>query len=173
MQLPNWNNDTDRSSNSWAFFREGQASLLKVPSTGMAVTIDIGEASNIHPKNKQEAGRRLALLALAETYHQAVVCDGPRFAKSETNRTAIKIYFTHTDGGLVARGDGLKSFAIAGADKKWHSAAARIEGDQAIVSSQAVTSPVAVRYGWANHPECNLFNGAGLPAVPFRTDRWP
>jgi len=173
VQLPNWNNDGDRSSNSWAFFREGQANILSVTNTGMAVTIDIGDAGNIHPKNKQEAGRRLALIALANTYHQALVCQGPQFSKCEPDGAALKIYFQHTDGGLMSRGGALKSFTIAGADKKWHPAAARIKGDTVIVASPEVAAPVAVRYGWANNPDCNLYNGAGLPAMPFRTDRWP
>ena len=172
VQLPNWNNDSDRSSNSWAFFREGQANILKVPNTSMAVTIDIGDADNIHPKNKQEAGRRIALLAMANTYQRDVVCHGPEFLKSETNGTETKIYFQHTNGELVAHGGALKSFAIAGADKKWHPADARIDGDAVIVSSQEVRQPVAVRYDWANNPNGNLFNGAGLPAMPFRTDHW-
>ena len=172
VQLPNWNNDGDRSSNSWAFFREGQANILKVTNTGMAVTIDIGDASNIHPKNKQEAGHRLALIALANTYHQALVFQGPQFSESESDGAALKIYFKHTDGGLVSRGGALKSFSIAGADKKWHPAAARIEGDTVIVSSLEVVVPVAARYGWENNPDCNLYNGAGLPAMPFRTDHW-
>ncbi|MEI6195729.1 MAG: 9-O-acetylesterase, partial [Verrucomicrobiota bacterium] len=172
VQLPNWNNDGDRSSNSWAFFREGQANILKVTNTGMAVTIDIGDASNIHPKNKQEAGHRLALIALANTYHQALVYQGPQFSESESDGAALKIYFKHTDGGLVSRGGALKSFSIAGADKKWHPAAARIEGDTVIVSSLEVVVPVAARYGWENNPDCNLYNGAGLPAMPFRTDHW-
>lgn len=171
-QLPNWNNDGDRSSNSWAFFREGQANILKVPNTGMALTIDIGDSGNIHPKKKQEAGRRLALLALAGVYHQAVISQGPQFWKHETNGAAIKLYFLHAAGGLVARGGPLKSFAVAGKDKQWHTAEARLDGDTVIVSSKEVPQPVAVRYGWANDPDCNLFNGADLPASPFRTDRW-
>ena len=92
VQLPNWNNDDDRSSNSWAFFREGQANVLKVPNTGIAVTIDIGDANNIHPKNKQEAGRRIALLALANTYHKIVNCHEPEFVRSEIHGAEVKIY---------------------------------------------------------------------------------
>jgi len=172
VQLPNWNNDGDRSRNSWAFFREGQANILKVPNTGMAVTIDIGEANDIHPKNKQEAGRRIALLALAKTYRQTVISHGPEFSKFETDDAAIKIFFTHTDGGLVARAGALKGFVVAGADKTWHPADARIEGDAVVVSSQEVPQPVAVRYDWANNPAGNLYNRAGLPAMPFRIDHW-
>ena len=173
VQLPNWNNDSDRSSNSWAFFREGQANVLKVPNTGMAVTIDIGDANNIHPKNKQEAGRRIALLAMANTYHQKVTCHGPEFKRSEINGAEIKITFTHTDGGLVAHDGGLKGFTIAGANKEWQPADARIEGDSVIVSSKEVPQPLAVRYAWLNNPDCNLYSRAGLPAMSFRTDHWP
>jgi sialate O-acetylesterase len=172
VQLPNWNKDGDRSSNSWAFFREGQANVLKAPNTGMAVTIDIGEANNIHPKNKQEVGRRLALLALAKTYDKEVICHGPEFEKLKSSRSEIKIHFNHADGGLVAHDGALKSFTIAGADKKWHLAEGRIEGAAVIVFSQEVPQPVAVRYDWANNPDGNLYNGAGLPAMPFRTDHW-
>jgi len=170
VQLPNWNNDGDRSSNSWAYFRKGQEDVLQVPNTGMAVTLDIGEADNIHPKNKQEAGRRLALLALAGTYHQPVVCEGPQFARCETNGAELILFFTDADGGLVARDGGLKGFEIAGADKMWHAATARIEGDTVVISVAEVPAPLAARYGWANNPAVNLYNGAGLPAWPFRTD---
>ncbi len=168
VQLPNYSN-----SDSWAFFREGQANILKVPNTGMAVTIDIGDAVNIHPKNKQEAGRRLALIALANVYQQKVIFLGPQFSQCEARGAEMKMIFQHTDGGLVAQGGALKNFTLAGADKKWHPAAARIEGDAVLVSSAAVPQPVAVRYDWAGNPNGNLYNGAGLPAMPFRTDRWP
>ncbi len=171
VQLPNWNNDGDRSGNSWAYFREGQENILQVPNTGMAVTLDIGEADNIHPKNKQEAGRRLALLALAGTYHQPVVCEGPQFDHCTTNGAEIAIWFTHADGGLVARNGDLRGFGIAGADKQWYPAVARIAGTAVLVSASGVPAPAAVRYGWANNPVVNLYNGAGLPARPFRTDR--
>jgi sialate O-acetylesterase len=172
-QLPNWNNGDDASHESWAFFREGQANTLKVPNTGMAVTIDIGEAGNIHPKNKQEAGRRLALLAQAKVYHQEVISQGPQYWKIEPNGAHIKIYSHHADGGLVAHGDVLKGFTIAGVDKGWQPAEARIDGDAVIVLSRGLSQPTAVRYGWANNPNGNLFNGAGLPGSPFRTDHWP
>ena len=172
VQLPNWNNDGDHRGNSWAFFREGHANILKVPNTGMAVTIDIGEPNNIHPKNKQEAGRRIALLVLAKTYQKNIICHGPEFSESERNGAEIKIHFSHTDGGLAAHDGALKGFAIAGADKKWHTADARIDGAAVIVSSQEVSQPIAVRYDWANNPDGNLYNGADLPAMPFRTDDW-
>lgn len=174
VQLPNWSTGGDESKASWAFFREAQANILKTaPNTGMAVTIDIGEANNIHPKNKQEAGRRLALLALANVYHRDVVCHGPQFEKLALDGATAKISFAHAEGGLVARGAELNGFAVAGADKQWHPATAKIEDNAVRVSSAQVPSPVAVRYDWANNPDGNLYNGAGLPAMPFRTDRWP
>ena len=173
VQLPNWNNDGDHTSNSWAFFREGQANSLQVPATGMAVTIDIGEADNIHPKNKQAAGHRLALIALAKVYHQPVIFQGPQFARCETNGVTIRIYFKQAAGGLLVHDGAVKGFLIAGVDKKWHLACAQIDGDAVMVSSPEVLHPVAVRYGWANNPDGNLYNGAGLPVMPFRTDRWP
>jgi sialate O-acetylesterase len=166
VQLPNYNND------SWAFFREGQAKVLKVPNTGMAVTIDLGEANNIHPTNKQEAGHRLALIALANVYGNQIVFLGPQFAKCETNGAKIIIKFLNTNGGLVARDGALRGFVIAGADKQWHSADAKIEKGGVIVSSPNVPEPLAVRYDWAGNPDGNLYNDAGLPAMPFRTDQW-
>ena len=173
VQLPNWINNDDRSQTSWAYFREGQARVLKSPNTCMAVTIDIGDPEDIHPKNKQEVGRRLALLALKNVYHQRVVCQGPEYRKDKSKGPKLKIYFHHTDGGLVVHGGKLNGFVIAGADRQWHSADARIEGDTIFVSSKEVPQPVAARYDWANDPEGNLYNGAGLPAMPFRTDNWP
>ena len=172
VQLPNWRNDDDVSHASWAYFREGQAKVLKATNTGMAVTIDIGDPDNIHPQNKQEAGRRLALLALKNVYHQRVVCQGPQYWKDKSKGPELKIYFHNTDGGLVAHGGKLKEFVIAGADRQWYPADARIEGDTIFVSSKEVAQPVAARYDWANDPEGNLYNGAGLPAMPFRTDDW-
>ncbi len=172
VQLPNWKNNDDGSHASWAYFREGQAKGLKVPNTGMAVTIDIGDPENIHPKNKQEVGRRLALLALKNVYHQRVVCQGPEYWKGKSKGPELKIFFHHTDGGLVVHGGKLNGFVIAGTDRQWHPAEARIAGDTIFVSSKEVPQPVAARYDWANDPEGNLYNGAGLPAMPFRTDDW-
>ncbi len=171
VQLPNWENPNESSHESWAWFREGQANALKsVPGTGMAVTIDIGEADNLHPKNKQEAGRRVSLIALNQVYHKPVVCFGPRLSKATTGGNEVKIYFTDTDGGLMCHGSELHGFVVAGKDKFWHSATAKIEGDAVVVSSAEVPKPIFVRYGWANNPDGNLYNGAGLPAMPFRTD---
>ena len=144
-----------------------------VPNSGMAVIYDVGNKTDIHPKNKQEVGRRLSLWALAKVYEQKVpAASGPLPAAHEIKGSEIIVTFKHADGGLVAKGGELKGFAISGADKKWLRAKARIEGDKVIVTSADVKQPVAARYAWENWPTCNLYNGAGLPASPFRTDDW-
>lgn len=162
------------SESAWAELREAQSMALSLPKTGMAVAIDIGEADDIHPKNKQEVGRRLALAALAIAYGKDVVYSGPLYESMSIEGNRIRLRFKHVDGGLVAKdGEGLKGFAIAGEDRKFVWAEARIEGDTVVVSSPQVPNPVAVRYAWADNPVCNLYNRAGLPASPFRTDDWP
>ena len=139
----------------------------------MAVTIDIGDANDIHPKNKQEVGRRLSLIALNQTYGKGNSYSGPIYSRMQLRNNEIEISFEHTDGSLVAQGGELKGFTIAGTDHIFYPAKARIAGDKVIVYSEKVSFPIAVRYGWANNPECNLYNKAGLPASPFRTDDWP
>jgi sialate O-acetylesterase len=167
------------SDSAWAELREAQSLTLKVPATGQAVIIDIGEARDIHPKNKQDVGKRLALWALAKTYGKEMVYSGPVYKSQEIQGDKVVLTFDSIGGGLVAKeGDqlkdaALKGFAIAGSDKKFVWADARIEGDKILVSSSKVKSPVAVRYAWADNPECNLYNRADLPASPFRTDDWP
>ncbi len=155
----------------WAALREAQLLTLREPNTGMAVTIDIGEADDIHPKDKQDVGSRLAQWALAKTYHRPLVPSGPLYRTNEIEGGEVTVRFDHAEG-LTARGGPLVGFAIAGADRKFVWADARIEGDRVIVSSPQVAAPVAVRYGWADNPAVNLYNGAGLPASPFRTDDW-
>ncbi len=157
----------------WAELREAQLMTLSAPNTGMAVTIDIGEANDIHPKNKQDVGRRLALWALAKTYDKNIVYSGPIYKSMKVDGNNVILSFDNVGGGLVAKGDLLKGFAIAGADKKFVWADAKIKGDTIVVSSDKVASPVAVRYAWAKNPVCNLYNKEGLPATPFRTDTWP
>jgi sialate O-acetylesterase len=159
---------------SWAELREAQLMTLEMANTGMAVIIDIGDAKNIHPTNKQDVGKRLALWALANTYSKEVVYSGPLYKSMAKKDTAIILSFDHVGGGLVAKGgESLKGFAIAGADHKFVWADAKIEGDKIVVSSDKVADPTAVRYAWADNPVCNLYNKAGLPASPFRTDTWP
>ncbi len=160
---------------SWAEFREAQAMVAKnVHNSCLATTIDTGDPDNIHPIDKVQVGDRLAFCALAHDYGQKNPYSGPTLASVENlPGGAIKIHFDHTDGGLVVKGDTPGEFSIAGADHKWYWADARIEGDTVIVSSQALAKPVAVRYAWQSFPTATLYNGAGLPAVPFRTDDWP
>jgi sialate O-acetylesterase len=174
VQLANFMERKDEPGDSaWAELREAQLMTLKLPNTGMAVTIDIGEAADIHPKNKQDVGKRLAAWALGTTYGQKVAISGPLYDSMKVEGSKIRLRFTHADGGLVAKGGKLAGFAIAGEDRKFVWADATIDGDTVVVSSPQVPSPVAVRYAWADNPECNLYNGAGLPASPFRTDDWP
>ena len=160
--------------NDWAELREAQALTAKnVVHSGLAVAIDVGEANDIHPKNKAEVGRRLALCALAETYKKPIEYSGPWYKSMKVKGSQVRLAFDHVDGGLAARGSELQGFAIAGEDRKFIWAQAQIEGKYVIVSSPQVAKPVAVRYGWDINPVCNLYNQAGLPAVPFRTDDWP
>jgi sialate O-acetylesterase len=174
VQLANFMARKDQPAESgWAALREAQTMTLSLPKTGMATIIDIGDAGNIHPKNKQDVGKRLALAAEAGTYGKTVVYSGPMYEsmKVEGNKAILK--FKHIGGGLVAKGDKLTGFAIAGEDNKFVWADAKIDGDAVIVFAKDVAKPVAVRYAWADNPECNLYNKADLPAVPFRTDDWP
>lgn len=158
----------------WAELREAQAMTAKsVPNCGLAITIDIGEANDIHPKNKREVGRRLALSALATTYGKSVVGSGPWFRAIDIENDRIRIHFDHSDGGLVLKGASNRSFAVAGSDRKFVWATPVIDGDSVIVSSPEVKHPVAVRYAWDTNPQACLYNGVGLPAVPFRSDSWP
>ncbi|MGA3159774.1 MAG: sialate O-acetylesterase [Terracidiphilus sp.] len=153
--------------------REGQAQILMLPNTGLAVAIDVGDPDNVHPKNKAPVGERLALIALANVYGRKLEFSGPRYSSMKTEGHAIRIRFTHVDGGLVARDGPLKWFQIAGENHQFVDAEATIEGDSVLVKSDKASTPVAVRYAWANYPiGCNLFNATGLPAAPFRTDAW-
>ena len=160
----------DADSNN-PLVREAQATILKLPNTGMAVTTDIGERKNVHPKNKQDVGDRLSRIALAKVYGKSLEYSGPQYTSMAVEGDKIRLKFSHLGGGLVARGGPLKWFSIAGADGNFVPADASIDGDTVVVHSDAVSAPVAVRYAWVNYPEgCNLFNAAGLPAPQFRTD---
>ncbi|MCX6621743.1 MAG: sialate O-acetylesterase [Acidobacteria bacterium] len=154
----------------WAEVRETQANGLQLRNTGMAVTIDIGDPDDVHPKNKQDLGLRLGLAARALAYGGKLVYSGPIFRQFTREDTALRIWFDHTGGGLVAKGGTPKGFVIAGADGEFVPAEARIEDNTVLVSSPRVPAPVAARYAWANYPDCNLYNTEGLPASPFRTD---
>jgi sialate O-acetylesterase len=158
----------------WAELRAAQAFTARtVTNSGLAVAIDVGDANDIHPKDKKEVGDRLALLALANHYGFKAPCSGPTFVRVEEIPGALKLHFDHTDGGLVVKGDKLEEFSIAGADRKWFWADAKIEGGAVVVSSPKVPKPVAARYAWQSNPNATLFNGAGLPAAPFSTDDLP
>ena len=175
VQLPNFMAPQREPSETsgWVIVREGMLNTLRTPNTGMAVTVDIGEEKNIHPKNKQDVGKRLAAWALVTTYGVGKVAGGPIYSSCEKRGDRIIVSFDNVGDGLAVAGDGLlKGFAIAGDDRKFVWADARIEGDKVIVSSSQLGRPVAVRYAWAANPACNLANSAGLPASPFRTDDW-
>jgi len=158
---------------AWAELREAQLMTLSLPNTGMAVIIDIGETDDIHPRNKQDVGRRLALWALAKTYDDDIVYSGPIYKSMTVKKDRIVLRFDHVGDGLVAKGGELKGFAVAGQDMKFVWADAEIKGNKVVVWSDKVLRPIAVRYAWSNNPVCNLYNEAGLPASPFRTDYWP
>lgn len=180
----------------WAEVREVQNLTTKLPHTGEAILIDIGEEKDIHPRNKKDAGERLSKVALANTYGKSIVANGPTFQSMKIEGGKIRLQFDHSDGGLVARPlpekyqprsietvtaplvrnspqSQLEGFAICGSDHQWKWADAKIEGKEVVVSSPQVSTPIAVRYAWADNPIVNLYNGAGLPAVPFRTDDLP
>jgi sialate O-acetylesterase len=175
VSLPAFMHRRDQpGDDAWAELREAQArTAAHVAHTGLAVTIDTGDADNIHPQDKKPVGERLALQALAGTYGRKISANGPMFHSVERLAHALKLHFIHADGGLKVQGDRLAEFSVAGSDRVWHWAEARIEGDTIVVSSPDVPAPVAARYAWQANPAATLYNGAGLPAVPFRTDDWP
>jgi sialate O-acetylesterase len=176
VQLPNHGAIPDEPSESaWAELREAQfLTTRQIPNTGIAVTIDVGDPKDVHPHRKVEVGQRLALLALGTTYKKPIVYSGPLYQSMTVEGNKIRTRFTNIGTGMEAHGSGqLVGFAIAGADRKFHWAEATIDGISVVVSSSDVPTPVAVRYAWGDSPRCNLFNEAGLPASPFRTDDWP
>jgi sialate O-acetylesterase len=153
--------------------REAQAKALSIPNTAMAVTIDIGDKKNVHPKNKQELGDRLAKIARALVYNEKIEYSGPVYESMKVEGDSIRVKFGHTGGGLAAHDGELKTFLIAGADQKFVPATATIDGDTVVVKANEVKDPAAVRYAWNRWPGgCNLYNKDGLPAAPFRTDAW-
>ncbi len=156
----------------WAELRNAQLMTLSVTNTGMAVTIDIGESNNIHPENKIDVGKRLSLWALAKEYGKKVPYSGPLYKSMVVEGNKIRISFNHVDGGLIAKGGKLEGFAIAAEDEKFAWADAVIDGNTVVVSNAGIKEPFAVRYAWEVYPLYNLYNGAGLPASPFRTDDW-
>ena len=175
VQLANFQAALPQPAESdWAELREAQAGALKLPRTGMATAIDIGNPADIHPHNKQEVGRRLALAARHVAYGDNQLTDsGPTYAGMTVAGAAVRLKFTDLGGGLSVKGPALHGFAVAGTDRKFHWATARVVGREVVVQSAAVPHPVAVRYDWASNPDGTLYNRAGLPAPPFRTDTWP
>jgi sialate O-acetylesterase len=175
VQLANYKMRKELPSESeWAELREAQTMTLSQPNTAMACIIDIGEANDIHPTNKKEVGRRLALNANKLVYKQDIVASGPIYKSYRKDGNRIRISFTNIGSGISTReGAGeVTGFAIAGKDQQFQWAKATIEGHEVVVYCDKVSDPLAVRYAWADNPECNLMNSAGLPAIPFRTDDW-
>lgn len=176
VQLANYGKTLDTipgNGGSTTVVRDKQLKNLSVLNTAMVVAIDnADDPSNVHPKNKQEIGLRLALAAEAMVYEEKIPYSGPVYSKMKTAGNTIRLNFNHVEGGLVAKGDKLVGFAIAGNDKKFVWADAKIEGETIVVSSPEITEPVAVRYGWGDNPKVNLYNKANLPASPFKTDDW-
>jgi len=176
VQLASFNagNGNSQVGSDWAELREAQTLTLSLPNTGMAVTTDIGDPFDIHPRNKQDVGKRLAAVALKNTYGKSVEDAGPTYHSMKVEGDKVIVSFTHATGLMTTDKYGyLKGFEVAGEDQKFHYAKAFIEGDQVILYSDAVSKPVAVRFGWADDAsEDNLFNKDGFPAAPFRSDTW-
>ena len=144
--------------------------LKKVANTAMAVTTDVGDANNIHPVQKEPVGARLALAARALVYGEKIEYSGPAYESFKVDQNKVVLNFKHVGGGLLSKDGPLKGVTIAGTDNKFVDAKAEIQGGTVVVTSDQVTTPVAVRYGWTNVPDVNLWNKDGLPASPFRTD---
>jgi sialate O-acetylesterase len=174
VQLPNFRAPQTEpiETTGWVIVQEEMLKTLAVPNTGMAITIDVGEADDIHPKNKQDVGKRLALWALGTTYGKDIVYSGPIYKSMRKADGKIVVEFDHCGDGLAAKDGKLKGFVIAGEDQQFVFADAEIQGNKVVVSSPDVKKPVAVRYAWAQNPDCNLQNSASLPASPFRSDEW-
>jgi sialate O-acetylesterase len=168
VQLPNFHNERFPG---WCEVRESMLKSLSVPNTGMAICLDLGDPKDIHPQNKQEVGRRLGLWALAKVYGRGIEWSGPLPKSQQFEGGAAICTFEH-GGGLKAREDRIEGFELAGADRVFHPATAVIESGKVLVTSPAVSAPVAVRYAWKDDPVASLVNGAGLPASPFRSDAW-
>jgi sialate O-acetylesterase len=172
VQLANFGSEYELVDRNWARQRDAQAKALELPNTGMAVTIDIGDARDIHPKNKQEVGRRLALIAKTNVYGIAPEVSGPVFASAQREEKSMRVRFAHAGGELSSHGGAVTSLEVAGADKVFYPAMGVIEGDSLLASSPDVKEPVAVRYAWTNSPTANLYGDNGLPVAPFRSDDW-
>jgi sialate O-acetylesterase len=166
VQLANFRT---QEGTAWPELREAQLMTLKLRNTAMVVTTDVGNPDDIHPTNKQEVGHRLALAARAVSYGEKLVYSGPIYRQMSREGKHIRLWFDHSEGGLVAKGGALRGFTIAGPDRRFSPADARIENNTVVVSSSAIADPLQVRYSWADNPDGNLCNAEGLPASPFRT----
>ncbi len=164
VQLANY-----KANPSWPELREAQRETLSLANTGMAVTIDVGNPTDIHPTNKQDVGLRLALAARAVAFGEKLEYSGPLYRQTVRDGAGLRVWFDHTGGGLVAKGGALKGFEVAGVDRRFVPAEARIEGNSVVVSAPSVAAPLLVRYAWSDNPEASLYNGEGLPASPFRS----
>ena len=163
------------SKSGWAELREAQLMTLSLPNTGMAVTIDVGDPTDLHPKQKLDVGIRLSLIALNKVYTKyEIIFSGPIYSSSRKDGNKFLMEFSHSANGLSSKdGNALRGFKIAGDDKIFVDASAEIKDDMFIVWNDNVIDPISVRYAWADNPDCNLVNSADLPASPFRTDDWP
>ena len=172
VQLPNFKKGSaEPTESAWAALREAQAVVTsEIPHTGLAVTIDLGEADNIHPKNKQDVGLRVALLALAKVYQQQLTYCGPVCDGVTLKDSIMRVHFAQVGKGLTADGGTLKGFALAGADHRFVWADAKIDGNTVTVHSDQIAGPIFLRYAWGDNPSCTLRNSDGWPAAPFRTD---
>lgn len=175
VQLPNFLPPIQpKGPSAWALLREAQLMTLRDPATGMAVAIDLGDPSDIHPKNKQDIGLRLGILAESTVYKTQTVPTGPICVSHSVHGKVMHLKFKNCGGGLIPHGDGLlRGFEVAGKDRRFVSAEAYANGDTVTIRASTIKKPVAVRYAWEDNPVCNLYNSAGLPASPFRTDNWP
>ena len=175
VQLSSFGDDNSETGSNWAELREAQTRTLNIPNTGIAVTTDIGNALDVHPKNKQDVGRRLAAIALNNLYGHPMQFSGPVFDSFKTDSDKVILSFSHVGGGLSVHDKYgyLKGFTVAGEDRRFHYAKAYIEGNTVVVYADAVSRPSAVRYAWADDAgDANLFNQEGFPAISFRTDQW-
>ena len=175
VQLSSFGDDNSETGSNWAELREAQSRTLNTPNTGIAVTTDIGNALDVHPKNKQDVGRRLAAIALNNLYGHPMQFSGPVFDSFKTDSDKVILYFSHVGGGLSVHDKYgyLKGFTVAGEDHRFHYAKAHIEGNTVVVYTESVSRPAAVRYAWADDAgDANLFNQEGFPAISFRTDQW-
>ncbi len=169
-------NESSNAGSKWAELREAQSKTLRLPGTGMSVTTDIGNPKDVHPKNKQEVGRRLAAIALNDVYGIKQTCNGPQYDSVSFSNGRAVLFFKSVGNGLIAKDKNgyLRGFEIAGPNGKFYYAQAFIQARQIVVSADSVSNPTAVRYGWSDSPDdINLYNADGFPASPFRTDNWP